>query len=84
MLGEGGEGGFGFPRHVGVGVSVAVVEELDDAVACQVQVVAGVAARSVRVAVKCEEEHDRAVDVATTYKAGTRATYTVHWAAQVE
>jgi len=48
VLGEGGEGGLGFPGHVGVGVSVAALEHLDDARAGQIQVVAGIAIEAVR------------------------------------
>jgi hypothetical protein len=41
---------------------VAAAENLDDAVAGQVQVVAGVAVRAVQVAAKGEDEYEGAVD----------------------
>jgi len=42
VLGDRGEGGLGFPGEAGVGVAVAVFEDLDDPETGEVEVVAGV------------------------------------------
>src|SRR5262249_14493063 len=47
VFGDRGEGGFWLPGHVGVGVAVAAVEDLDDPEAGEVEVVAGVAVGAV-------------------------------------
>lgn len=61
-LGDGREGGLGFPGHVGIGVSVAVLEDLDYARTGQVEVVAGITIGTVRMALEREEEDEGAVD----------------------
>jgi len=44
VVGEGGEGGFGFPGHVGVGVAEAVFQDFHHAPACHVEVFPGIGA----------------------------------------
>src|SRR5262249_57456847 len=56
------EGGLGLPGQIGVGVAVTVFEDLDDAGAGQVEVVAGVAVGAVGKAVEREEKDERAVN----------------------
>ena len=62
VLGDGGEGGLGLPGHVGVGISSAALQHLDDAQAGQIQVETGIAIGAGRKAVEREEEHEGAVD----------------------
>src|SRR5262249_10937182 len=62
VLGKRSEGGLGLPWQIGVGVAVAVFEDLDDAGAGQVEVVAGVAVGAAGKAVEREEEDERAVN----------------------
>src|SRR5262249_25940191 len=62
VLGKRSEGGLGLPWQIGVGVAVAVFEDLDDAGAGQVEVVAGVAVGAVGKAVEREEKDERAVN----------------------
>ena len=44
VVGESGEGDLGFPGHVGIGVTEAVLQDFDHAPAGHVEVLAGVAA----------------------------------------
>src|SRR5260370_30738655 len=57
---EGGERGLGFPGHVGVGVTEAVLEYFEHAVTSHVKVLTWVA--TVRQVVRCEGTHKRGVD----------------------
>lgn len=65
VVGEGGEGLLGVPGEVGVDRSgAAVLVDLDDAVAGEVEVVAGVAVGAVHVVVEGEGEDEGGVDAA--------------------
>src|SRR6185312_7501332 len=61
-VGDRGECGLRFPRHVGVSLAQRAFEDLDDAVRRPIQVVAGVTVRAVRQLRALEGEYERAVD----------------------
>ena len=60
VVGESGEGGLGFPWHVGVGVAEAVLQDLDHAPTGHIEIFAGIAA--VRPAVADEGAYECGVD----------------------